>query len=41
MRWWKRMKKISWADGVRHEEVFKKLEEDRNILRTINRRKAN
>jgi len=35
----KRMKRISWADHVRHE-VLKRVEEDRNILQTINRRKA-
>jgi hypothetical protein len=33
--------KISWADHVRHEEVFKRVEEDRKILKAINRRKSN
>jgi hypothetical protein len=33
------MKRISWANLVRHEEVLKRVvEEDRNILQTINRR---
>ena len=34
------MKRISWADHVRLDEVLKRVEEDRNILRTINRKKA-
>ena len=34
------MEKISWTDRVRNEEVLHRLKE-RNILRTIKRRKAN
>jgi hypothetical protein len=40
MWFWKRIKRISWADHARREEVLKRVEEDRNILQTINRRKA-
>jgi hypothetical protein len=37
------MKKISWTDHVRTEEVLHRVKEERNILhtRTIKRRKAN
>jgi hypothetical protein len=38
---WRRMEKISWTDHVRNEEVLKGLLEDRNILHTIKRKKAN
>jgi hypothetical protein len=38
---WRRMKKISWTDHVRNEEVLHRVKEDRNILNTIQRRKAN
>jgi len=31
---------ISWTDRVRNEEVLHRVKEDRNILCTINRRKA-
>jgi hypothetical protein len=34
------MEKISWTDHVRTEEVLLKVEEQRNILREINKRKA-
>jgi hypothetical protein len=34
------MGKISWTDRVRNEDV-KRVKEERNILRTIKRRKAN
>jgi hypothetical protein len=34
------MEKISWADRVRNE-VLHRVQEDRNILHTIQRRKAN
>jgi hypothetical protein len=37
----RRMEKISWTDRVRNEEVLQSDKEDRNILDTINRRKAN
>ena len=33
------MKKISWTDHVRNEEVLRRVKEERNILRTIKRRK--
>jgi hypothetical protein len=32
---------ISWTDHVRNEEVLHKGKEERNILHTIKRRKAN
>jgi hypothetical protein len=32
---------ISWTDRVKNEEVLHRVKEERNILRTINRRKAN
>jgi hypothetical protein len=35
------MEKISWTDRVRNEEVLHRVKEERNILRTIKRRKAN
>jgi hypothetical protein len=38
---WRRMEKISWTDHVRNEEVLQRVNEDRNILHTINGRKAN
>jgi hypothetical protein len=38
---WKRMEKISWTDRVRNEEEFQRINEERNNLRTIKRRKAN
>jgi replicative superfamily II helicase len=37
---WRRMKKISWTNHVRNEEVLHRVKEERNILRTIKRRKA-
>jgi hypothetical protein len=37
---WRKMKKISWTDRVRNEEVLQKVKEGRNILHAINRRKA-
>jgi hypothetical protein len=41
MRCWRRMEKISWTDRVRNEEVLHRVKEDRNVLRTVKRRKAN
>jgi hypothetical protein len=41
MWYWRRMEKISWADRVRNEEVLHGVEEERNILHTVKRRKAN
>jgi hypothetical protein len=38
---WRRMQKISWTDRVRNEEVLHRVKEERNILHTIRRRKAN
>jgi hypothetical protein len=35
------MEKISWADRVRNEEVLHRVKEERNIVHTIIRRKAN
>jgi hypothetical protein len=36
-----RMGKISWTDRVRNEKLFYRIKEERNILHTIKRRKAN
>jgi hypothetical protein len=41
MRCWRRMEKISWTDGVRNEEELQRVKEERNIVFTLNRRKAN
>ena len=38
---WRRMVKISWTDHVRNEEVLLRVEEKRNILHEISKRKAN
>ena len=38
---WKRVEKISWTDRVRHEEVLHRIKEERNIIHTVKRRKAN
>jgi hypothetical protein len=38
---WRRMEKISWTDRMRNEEVLHRVNEERNILHTIKRRKAN
>jgi hypothetical protein len=35
------MEKISWTADVRNEEVLHRVKEERNILHTIKRRKAN
>jgi hypothetical protein len=35
------MEKISWTNRVRNEEVLHRVKEERNILDTIKRRKAN
>jgi hypothetical protein len=37
---WRRREKIFWTDCVRNE-VLQRVEEERNILQTIKRRKAN
>jgi hypothetical protein len=38
---WRRLEKISWTDRVRNEEVLNRVKEERNIVHTIKRRKAN
>ena len=38
---WRRMEKNSWIDHVRNEEVLLGVNEQRNILREIRKRKAN
>jgi len=38
---WRRMEKISWTNHVRNEEVLFRVNEQRNILREIRKRKAN
>jgi hypothetical protein len=35
------MEKISWTDSVNNEAVLHRVKEERNILHTIRRRKAN
>ena len=35
------MEKISWTDHVRNEEVLLQVNEQRNILHAIRKRKAN
>jgi len=38
---WRRMEKISWTDHVRNKEVILRVNEQRNILHEIIKRKAN
>ena len=38
---WRRMEKISWTDRVRNEEALHRVNEQRNILHEIRKRKAN
>ena len=38
---WRRMEKISWTDYVRNVEVLLRVNEQRNILHEIRKRKAN
>jgi hypothetical protein len=38
---WRRMKKISWTDCVRNEDVLNGVKEEGNNLHTVERRKAN
>jgi hypothetical protein len=38
---WRRMVEISWTDRVNNEAVLCRVKEERNILDTIRRRKAN
>jgi hypothetical protein len=35
------MEKISWTDRVRNEEVLYRVKDERNIVQTLKRRKAN
>jgi len=35
------MEKVSWTDHVRNEEVLRRVNEQRNILHEISKRKAN
>ena len=35
------MKKISWTDHERNKEVLRRVKEQRNIIHTVKRRKAN
>ena len=38
---WRRIEKISWTDHVRNEEVLLRVNEQKNILHEIRKRKAN
>jgi hypothetical protein len=38
---WRRMEKISWTNHVRNEEVLIRVNEQRNVLHEIRKRKAN
>jgi hypothetical protein len=38
---WRRMEKISWTDHVKNEEVLLRVNEQRNLLHEIRKRKAN
>ena len=38
---WRRIENISWTDHVRNEEVLLRVNEQRNILHEIRKRKAN
>jgi hypothetical protein len=38
---WRRMEKISWTDRVNNEAILHRVKEERNILHTKRRRKAN
>jgi hypothetical protein len=38
---WRRMEKIRWTDHVKNEDVLLRVEEQRNILHEIRKRKAN
>ena len=35
------MEKIGWTDRVRNEEVLRRVKEEKNIIHTVKRRKAN
>ena len=38
---WRSMEKIGWTDRVRNEEDLRGIKEERNVIRTVKRRKAN
>ena len=38
---WRRIEKISWTDYVRNEEVLLRVNEQRNTLHAIRKRKTN
>jgi len=38
---WRRMLKISWTKKITNEEVWKRIGEEKSILRTIQQRKHN
>jgi len=38
---WRRMKKISWTNHVKNEELLLRVKEQRNILHEISKRQAN
>jgi hypothetical protein len=38
---WRRIEKSGWTDHVRNEEVLLRVQEQRNILHEISKRKAN
>jgi hypothetical protein len=38
---WRRVKKISWTNNVRNEELLLRVKEQRNILYEISKRNAN
>jgi hypothetical protein len=38
---WRRLEKVSWTDRVGNEEALHRVKEERNILHTVKRRKAN
>jgi hypothetical protein len=37
---WRKMEKICWSDHLKYKDVLQRVKEDRNILQTIKRRKA-
>jgi hypothetical protein len=41
MWWWRKMEKISWTEHVSNKEVLLRVNEQRNILHNISKRKAN
>jgi hypothetical protein len=41
MWFWRGMEKISWTDRLSSEEALQRVKRERNIVRTIKRKKAN